>query len=63
VGDAGGVFHVKGILLARVRQTRAAATTLFAPHRNAPIAVYQNESAHGVAEILFWPSGSRPSRR
>lgn len=54
---AKGVFRVKGIPFARVRQDMGAANdALFAwtGHRNAPIAVYPDEPARaGWAEILF----------
>lgn len=54
---AKGIFHVKRIPFARVRQDMGASNdALFAwtGHRNAPIAVYESEPGRtGWAEILF----------
>lgn len=61
---AKGVFHAKGIPFTRVAQTAGADNdALFAwtGHRNAPVAVYENEPARtGWAEILWLAERLRP---
>ena len=53
---AKGVFNAKGIPYARVRQEGGGPNeALFAwtGHRNAPVAVYEDEPGRGLVEILF----------
>jgi glutathione S-transferase len=61
---AKGIFHAKGIPFTRVAQTAGADNDeLFAwlGHRNAPIAVHENEPARtGWAEILWLAERLRP---
>jgi glutathione S-transferase len=61
---AKGIFHAKGIPFARVAQTAGADNdALFAwtGHRNAPVAIYENEPARtGWAEILWLAERLRP---